>query len=151
VLSHIILATGIDEVVKAMSDGNLSYRRVERGKLEPAPTSDTSSPDAQATDRGVGARPDEADKWGSIEQVVGKAGDIVLLHPWCVHSGTTNFGTRPRLMLNGMARMKQDAGRCTGKIPLGVSSRMIKDTLVSLDPLAGCRESESEKRASLDD
>ena len=29
--------------------------------------------------------------------------DCHLLHPWLIHSGTTNFGEEPRLMLNGMA------------------------------------------------
>ena len=135
-----------------MSDGKLSYRRVGRGTLKSPLCSvdgDTSSPDAQTSGRGAGAD-DDADKWGVIEQVVGKAGDIVLLHPWCVHSGTTNFGTRPRLMLNGMARMKQDTDRCrgdVGEIPFSVSSRLIQDTLVSLDRIS-CRESVSK---SLDD
>lgn len=49
--------------------------------------------------------------------------------------GTTNFGTRPRLMLNGMARIKNDADQCTGveEMPrAGVSSKLIQDTLESL-------------------
>lgn len=40
---------------------------------------------------------------GIIEQAVYEAGTVILLHPWLIHSGTTNFGEGPRLMLNGMA------------------------------------------------
>ena len=39
---------------------------------------------------------------GIIEQAVYEAGTVILLHPWLIHSGTTNFGEEPRLMLNGM-------------------------------------------------
>eukprot|EP01043_Picozoa_sp_COSAG02_P035281 COSAG02_NODE_2516_length_8621_cov_3.609951_1_plen_213_part_00 len=141
---------GIEEVVKAMSDGKLSYRRVEHGTLESASDSvdgDTTSPDAQTSELRTDV--DDRNQWGAIEQVVGKAGDIVLLHPWCVHSGTTNFGTRPRLMLNGMARMKQDTGD-VDEIPSDVSSRLIKDTLVSLvRPMCGASKPQS--KTSLDD
>ena len=35
--------------------------------------------------------------------------DVLLMHPWLIHSGTLNMGTRPRLMANGMARIKQEA------------------------------------------
>lgn len=61
-----------------------------------------------------------------VEQMVGSAGDVWLLHPWLVHSGTTNYGTRPRVMANGMVRIREehwpvqgsklltdDARRCT--------------------------------------
>ena len=133
-----------------MSDGKLSYRRVAHGTSEPAPNSvdgDTSSPDAQRSE--LPADGDDPNEWGVIEQVVGMAGDIVLLHPWCVHSGTTNFGTRPRLMLNGMARIKQDTGD-VDEIPSDVSSRLIKDTLVSL-VRPRCGASKPQSRTSLDD
>jgi hypothetical protein len=48
--------------------------------------------------------------WGgggdvTVEQVIGAAGDVVLLHPLLLHSGTTNACAAPRLMLNGMARI----------------------------------------------
>ena len=84
-----------------MSTGKLSYCRADRGTGESAPAAvdgDTSSIIAQTSgisfaDRtpssdGAAAGGDHGDDWGAIEQVVGKAGDIVLLHPWCVHSGT---------------------------------------------------------------
>ena len=36
-----------------------------------------------------------------IHQVTGKAGDVVLMHAWCIHSGSTNAdGIEPRLMGN---------------------------------------------------
>ncbi len=40
-----------------------------------------------------------------VVQVVGKAGDVVLLHPLVLHSGTTNAGFLPRVLANGMARL----------------------------------------------
>ncbi len=45
--------------------------------------------------------------WGtdtpvSVEQVVGCAGDVILMHPLLLHSGTSNEGTELRLMANGM-------------------------------------------------
>ena len=51
--------------------------------------------------------------WGgggdvAVEQVTGAAGDIVLLHPLLLHSGTTNASNSPRLMLNGMTRIRPD-------------------------------------------
>ena len=47
--------------------------------------------------------------WGGdgpvcAEQVTGRAGDVILLHPLLLHSGTTNCAQQPRQMLNGMAR-----------------------------------------------
>lgn len=46
-----------------------------------------------------------------LEQIVGKAGDVVLMHPLLLHSGTTNCAPRPavRMLANGMARLRQDA------------------------------------------
>jgi hypothetical protein len=43
----------------------------------------------------------------SMAQVVGRAGDVVLVHPLLVHSGTTNCGARPRLLANGVARVRK--------------------------------------------
>ena len=40
-------------------------------------------------------------------QIVARAGDVVLMHPLVIHGGTTNHSTHPRLMANGMARVKQ--------------------------------------------
>ena len=34
-------------------------------------------------------------------QIVGECGDAVLMHPWLVHSGTTNLSNLPRILLNG--------------------------------------------------
>ena len=39
-------------------------------------------------------------------QVVGKAGDVVLMHPLLVHSGTINLGTNARILANGLARTR---------------------------------------------
>lgn len=40
-----------------------------------------------------------------IEQITGNAGDIAILHPLAVHSGTNNCLQVPRLMANGMVRI----------------------------------------------
>lgn len=40
-----------------------------------------------------------------IEQIVARAGDVVLMHPWAVHGGTTNLLKAPRVMANGMAQV----------------------------------------------
>ena len=45
---------------------------------------------------------------GAVPQIVGRAGDVVLMHPLLIHSGTTNLRTTLRLMGNGMVRMKKD-------------------------------------------
>ena len=46
-----------------------------------------------------------AEDFVHVEQVVGKRGDIVCMHPLAIHSGTTNLSAdRPRLMGNGMVR-----------------------------------------------
>jgi hypothetical protein len=39
-------------------------------------------------------------------QITGKAGDVVLMHPWLIHTGSTNCVDAPRLMANGMAQIK---------------------------------------------
>ena len=116
----------ISQVTQAMADGSLPYRR------HPA-DDDTRASGAESAE----ACSDAAGGWGAIEQVVGKAGDVVLVHPWCeppapygadawpgslwhlvrprcVHSGTTNLGGAPRLLLNGMARLKQQSFEARG-------------------------------------
>ena len=64
----------------------------------------------------------------SVEQVTGSAGDIVLLHPLLLHSGTTNACSAPRLMLNGMAVVSEEAFAAHGHPLLRA---LDEDTLVS--------------------
>ena len=45
----------------------------------------------------------------NIEQIVGKKGGVAILHPWLVHSGTTNQGGTLRVMMNGMILFSEDA------------------------------------------
>lgn len=45
----------------------------------------------------------------AVEQIVGAAGDVVLMHPLLLHSGTANMLQGARVMVNGMARVP--AGR----------------------------------------
>ena len=42
-------------------------------------------------------------------QIVGRAGDVVLMHPLIVHCGSTNLSSRVRVMGNGMVRMSKAA------------------------------------------
>ncbi len=54
-----------------------------------------------------------------VHQIVAKKGDIVLFHPWTIHSGTTNMGHVPRLMGNGMVVVKREAFERVGCMILG--------------------------------
>lgn len=54
---------------------------------------------------------------GVIEQVVGKAGTVALLHPWMIHSGTSNLSENVRILANGMARVTQESFEADG-IPI---------------------------------
>lgn len=42
-----------------------------------------------------------------ISSIVARKGDVILFHPWNVHSGTTNNRSEARLMMNGMVRLKE--------------------------------------------
>ena len=57
-----------------------------------------------------------------VEQITGRAGDIVLLHPLLLHSGTTVMGGRPRLLANGVAQYTAAAwggvDRLNGQCPM---------------------------------
>ena len=55
------------------------------------------------------ARGEDRNRLGVIEQVVGRAGSVVVMHPWLIHSGTTNLSSEPRLMANGMVRVTSEA------------------------------------------
>ena len=55
------------------------------------------------------ARRARPDRLGVVEQIVGRAGAVALLHPWLAHCGTTNLSDAPRLMANGMVRVKPEA------------------------------------------
>mmetsp|Transcript_70251 Transcript_70251/g.187094 ORF Transcript_70251/g.187094 Transcript_70251/m.187094 type:complete len:379 (-) Transcript_70251:110-1246(-) len=46
-----------------------------------------------------------------LQQVTGKAGDVILMHPWLIHAGTTNFSSKVRVMANGMVRVR-DPSKC---------------------------------------
>ena len=46
---------------------------------------------------------------GPVVQFTGRAGDVILLHPLALHSGTTNWSGAARLMGNGMVRWTQAA------------------------------------------
>ena len=35
-----------------------------------------------------------------------KAGDVVFLHPWCIQSATQNLGSEPRVLGNGIVRIR---------------------------------------------
>lgn len=67
------------------------------------------------------ASKEEAEKWPHanaadgpgycLHQVVGRAGDVVLMHPWIIHGGSVNLSaSSPRLMANGMSRIRGAGG-----------------------------------------
>ena len=92
-------AWAIDTVTEAAKTGRLPLRyRVDETE---ATRSIHSANDAN--DANVSAR------LGVVDQIVGAAGSVALLHPWLVHSGTTNLSRDPRLMANGMVRVKREA------------------------------------------
>jgi hypothetical protein len=41
-----------------------------------------------------------------VDQIIGRAGDMVLMHPLLIHSGTSNCAVLPRVLVNGIARLK---------------------------------------------
>lgn len=47
-----------------------------------------------------------ADGAVSAVQIVGRAGDVVLMHPLLIHSGTMNLGQGARILANGLARLR---------------------------------------------
>ena len=55
-----------------------------------------------------------------VEQICAKAGDIILMHPWAVHGGTTNLSHLPRLMANGMARVSNPGDGAFLERPVGL-------------------------------
>lgn len=59
---------------------------------------------ADGEKRSVGAHDDIVE----LRQIVGTAGSVVLVHPWLIHCGTTNHSSRPRLLANGMVRIKDE-------------------------------------------
>jgi hypothetical protein len=36
----------------------------------------------------------------------GEPGDIILMHPWCIHTCSQNFAEVPRMMANAAVRFK---------------------------------------------
>ena len=60
---------------------------------------------------------------GDVCVVVAKRGDIVIFHPWVIHCGTTNLRATPRLMANGMVRLKHDAFARSGHAVLARTVR----------------------------
>ena len=52
---------------------------------------------------------EEEDALPTVYSIVAKAGDVVIMHPWNVHCGTTNLRSTPRFMANGMVRMTREA------------------------------------------
>uniref|UniRef100_A0A7S1TN59 Phytanoyl-CoA dioxygenase n=1 Tax=Phaeomonas parva TaxID=124430 RepID=A0A7S1TN59_9STRA len=68
---------------------------------QPAP------PDAAAADD-ADADSAAADDEVEVLPLLGQTGDVCIMHPWLVHSGTTNLRQEVRLMGNGMVRVRGD-------------------------------------------
>lgn len=74
--------------------------------LTTAATGSTGSPDVNTDGRPLAVVEDGAGY--TLHQVCGRAGDVLLMHPWLIHCGSVNLSTRPRLMANGMVRIRKE-------------------------------------------
>ena len=96
----------IAEIRRSSSSISLAMIKAEKLAIRDGPN-DSSEQVGQVRERpevqDALALPPEA------RQVVGKAGDLVLMHPLVVHCGSTNLSSRVRIMGNGMVRMKRSA------------------------------------------
>ena len=63
-----------------------------------------------------------------VEQLLGRAGDVALMHSLLLHSGTANMRSTPRVMANGMARVLPAAFAPGGP----GSSGLVRGTLEAL-------------------
>eukprot|EP00968_Pinguiococcus_pyrenoidosus_P017547 scaffold1747_cov251-Pinguiococcus_pyrenoidosus.AAC.20 len=56
------------------------------------------------------AQPDDVCQEGDadVRPLMGRVGDLCIMHPWLIHSGTTNLSDRVRFMGNGMVRIRED-------------------------------------------
>jgi hypothetical protein len=90
----------VEQVLEAIKAGNLAIRDSNTGGGVCAALGrvqeQREAPDPLALPR-------------EARQIVGKAGDVVLMHPLVVHCGSTNLSSRVRIMGNGMVRMKRSA------------------------------------------
>lgn len=88
----------IERVVGAVASGALQYVRTDDGDKPSNTLTDDGTPSAPTIEGSVGsAEPDG--QWKApcvIEQMVGNVGDVFIMHPWTVHSGTLNLCVLPR-------------------------------------------------------
>jgi hypothetical protein len=89
---------------------------VAEAAVEPAGAAANADETAAAEERSAGVP-----RLLFVEQVVGRAGDAVLMHPLLLHSGTTNCAFAPRLLANGVARVRVASGD-TGDAGAGVGA-----------------------------
>mmetsp|Transcript_26839 Transcript_26839/g.61887 ORF Transcript_26839/g.61887 Transcript_26839/m.61887 type:complete len:625 (+) Transcript_26839:407-2281(+) len=65
----------------------------------------------------------QAQAGAEVEQIVGEPGDVILLHPWLIHSGTDNRSSHPRVLYNGMARVRESVFAQHGVMTLSLLGR----------------------------
>jgi ectoine hydroxylase-related dioxygenase (phytanoyl-CoA dioxygenase family) len=51
-------------------------------------------------------KPHRATHPQELHQMCGEPGDIILMHPWCIHTCSQNFAEVPRVMANAAVRFK---------------------------------------------
>lgn len=73
-----------------------------------------------------------------VHQACGAAGDVVLMHPWLIHSGTSNCSAVPRVLYNGMVRVKAQSFAATGCATL----RLLGADAVAAAGEGGARDAE---------
>lgn len=73
-----------------------------------AATSHGGEPSLSKLDDSQPQKPETEEEVPRAVQIVARAGDVVIMHPLIIHSGTTNLSSTPRLMANGMARVKKE-------------------------------------------
>jgi ectoine hydroxylase-related dioxygenase (phytanoyl-CoA dioxygenase family) len=80
---------------------------------------------SDGAESGASLRPEEGGggRIGEVCSVVAKRGDVIIFHPWVIHCGTTNLRATPRLMANGMVRLKRDAFARSGHAVLARTVR----------------------------
>ena len=86
-------------------------REVDRAKKDRAETDEKKKKTKAEAEGGMEKKEEEEkeDTLPTVYSVVAKAGDVVIMHPWNVHCGTTNLRATPRFMANGMVRMTREA------------------------------------------
>jgi ectoine hydroxylase-related dioxygenase (phytanoyl-CoA dioxygenase family) len=96
-------------------------------------TSDNASTSTRETIRWNSQGPTNGDSCTGV-QITGKAGDVVLMHPLLVHSGTTNLCPKlPRILANGMACIDDSILSTRGDPMMAIARQEFQRTFVPVN------------------